>query len=87
MTASKSLRLSSRVFVAADDLGYLEKRPVAFRRVLQDLLQRKARLHHVFAKDVMQRQGMSHRLDAGGIDLAQLGDIAENRFELAGEAL
>lgn len=74
-----------RIFIPADDLGHLEEWPIRIRGVLEDFFQRQARLDDVFAEDVMDGKGVSHRLYAGDVHFADLGDVLEDRSELRGE--
>lgn len=82
-----STRSAGAVFVAAYDLGHFEERPIRFGCVLQDFVQRKPRLDDIVPQDIAQRDRMSHGLDAADVDLADFGDVFEDRLKLSGKCL
>src|SRR5438132_13766220 len=74
-----------RIFLAADDLGDFEEWSVGFGRVLKDLLNRQRRLDDILAQDIVQGQGVGHRLHAADIELADLVTVLEDVLEFGGE--
>ena len=39
----------------------------------------------IFTENVVQRQGVGHRLNAGQVHFLNLGDIFQNRFQLGSQ--